>query len=356
MLGGGLAAFGPLLAQLLGGGQMPMETAGPGGIAGPISGSGTYGGGPNPDGSMSLTGTPSDANSDASEAVVQGWKPPKRSTLGFLGDVLLGAFGAPPAFGQRKQRQGVQEAMQGFTHDPLESIQRLAQIPGQQDKAWALYNQYMDNSRADRIAGRQEDLASLKYMGKLGGMLNNIRNSKDPAAVYERSLPMIRKFAETYNLPIDGLGDQYDETAVGNYIMQNVDVDDQVKIEQLGAYREARLNQINRSLDHREYVDSEKLEDADATRNQRGEIAAANEAGRNARDNDGGLKGKYGGRAYKDANGTLVEFNKDGNKMKAVSPNGMIHMYSIRVNGEKVRVWSGTQAEYDAKVAAAKGK
>jgi hypothetical protein len=90
------------------------------------------------------------------EAVaVKGWKPKERSLLGILADAYLQSQGMAPAYKQRIETKNMQNAMEGFTNDPLESVRRMAQIPGMQEKAWTLYNQIIDNKRADGTLERQ---------------------------------------------------------------------------------------------------------------------------------------------------------------------------------------------------------
>lgn len=259
-----LQAFGPLLAQLLGGGQMPpsegMSTAGPGGFAGPV-----------PD-----MGTPADA---MSEGVVSGWAPKKRSTLGFLGDVLLGAFGGPPAFGLRKQRQNMQEAMEGFTQDPMETIRRIGMIPGQQENALKLYNQYIDNKRADGTLDRQNRALDLQnenlVYGRVAGMMGAARPE-----TWGKMRELAIKQGEARGTDVSHLiPEEYDPEAVEYIRYGAVKPKDQMTLEERERNNKARVKLGYDRLD--ESVRDHNLRDED--RDDSEQIRNDAEAGRNTR-------------------------------------------------------------------------
>jgi hypothetical protein len=83
---------------------------------------------------------------------IVGWQPHKESFLAKLGDALLIQGGGEPLFRKKNQERNLQDAMQGFTSDPLATIQKIARIKGMEGKALELYNQYQDNKRADEQA------------------------------------------------------------------------------------------------------------------------------------------------------------------------------------------------------------
>jgi hypothetical protein len=159
------------------------------------------------------------------------------------------------------------------------------QVKGQQGTALAAYNSLADNERADQVAQRQTDVASMKYMGRMGGMLNSIQNSKDPAGQYERMLPNLKSYAERYHLPLDGLPEKYDPEAVSTYVMGNVDVDDQMKIEDMAAYRQRRLGQMDETIEQRGEYQNARIAQGDRAEGGRNQRAAISEAGKTTRGN-----------------------------------------------------------------------
>jgi hypothetical protein len=237
------------------------------------------GGGMPETGALPPTGMPQE---DA--IAIDAFKPTKRNILGRVADMVLVQQGGKPIYEGRMKEKDWKRAMEGFTADPLNTIRKIATFDP--EAALNLYNQHMDNTRADRVAQRQEDVASMKYMGRLGGMLNAIKNSKDPGAQYTRMLPQLRAYAERYKLPTDGLPEQWDDAAINTYVMGNVDVDDQLKHEALNEYRSARLGQLQQGIDNTQQYRQERLEDFDQAEQGRNTRAATAEAGRNARSKD----------------------------------------------------------------------
>lgn len=200
--------------------------------------------------------------------MVDGWKPHHRTTLGAIADIGLALLGLPIApFKHQANKQNLQEVMEGFTSDPLHSIQRLSKIPGMEDKAWKLFEDYQQIHKNDeevdqRISyykGMNEDRAR----GVLSSYLGGIGNSRDPDATYQKMLPTLRKFVEQRQLPAELLPDKWDPELAGAVFTSGIKPEDQARIEeskdyhkttaqlrqeaidQTGDYRNARLQQIN---------------------------------------------------------------------------------------------------------------
>lgn len=264
-------------------------------------------------------------------AVVSGFKPKKINFWQALGDQLLMHWGNKPLFQQRLNQENMQRAMEGFTQEPLEAIRRVAQI--NPNAAWQLYNQYSDNARADRIAGRQEDVAGEKYLTRVGGMLNAIRSAKDPVTAYRQQMPIIRRYAEARGVDLTGLGDDYDENAISSFIMGGVSPEDQLRMEALAQYRRDRLGLDERKFGETVRNNNIRDENADNAESGRNNRAAAAEAGKNARSG-----GSRAGKVFTAPNGSLVEYDKSGTRVKVRGgPDGAgIRYYIIDQNGKVI--------------------
>jgi hypothetical protein len=94
---------------------------------------------------------PMDENNDMA---IHGWKPHERTTLGTIGDVLISMLlpGFTP-FANHVRDQNMQEAMDGFTQDPMGTIRKLGRIPGHEGDALKMAEQLRDD---DRMAGTLE--------------------------------------------------------------------------------------------------------------------------------------------------------------------------------------------------------
>lgn len=269
---------------------------------------------------LGKTTMPEEESIDPIEILVEGFKPKKAGFLDRFLDNFLVNMGGKPVREQRIKEDNMRAAMEGFTSDPLNAIRRIAQI--NPEAAWTLYDKYLDNTRADSIAKRQEDVASMKYMGRLGGMLRAIQTSKDPADQYTRMLPNIKRYAERYGLPLEDLPEEYNDEVINAYVMRNVDVEDQIRQEQLDAYRTSRLNQMQQSIDNTNEYRQERLKDFDNAEAGRNARAAQAEAGRNTR----ATKGQ--GRVIQTPNGPGI-LSSDGNHL------------GIIINGKKT-IWQKT--------------
>lgn len=343
---GAFAAISPLLSALLGGGGgeedvsqpqpmsqgvmgFPSVPMGRGGIPGAISEAGAM---------------PSYGEGQDVEVVGDGWKPRKPTILGALADAYLTYSGKPPAFSINRNARSMREAMEGFTDDPTRAINRLSKIPGMQDEAWKLLNQYQDNARADGTLERQNRQLDDRNEREMHSYAAAMMGSP---AVNEQTWPKFREMAiqraKSRGVDMEHLiPEQYDPESVDFFRWGEVKPKDQMKMADDRSYRGQRLNQIDRGLDIRqEGVDNteryreERLEDfdnAEAGKNSRS-------AGRGSRKGGGGVNPKnYANRAYKDSNGSLVEFDKTGTKIKVTHKSGKVLYFKLGVDGKPVPV------------------
>lgn len=336
--------MGDLLNSLFGGNQgpKPIDLATIGGFAGPIEGNPIE----NPLSPVQGDPLPVPLNPQEEAVAVKGWKPKKQSFLGALADQYLMSQGMRPAFKDRMDNRNMQNAMEGFTQEPLEAIRRMAQIPDMQGKAWELYNQIIDNQRAQGIADDTAFNRQEKFYTRVGGMLNAIQNSKDPSAAYRNALPTIRRYAEARRLDVSDLTDDYNSDIVNNYIMGNVGPEDQMRMAATDSYRRNRLELYRQKAEDLRNYRTERLEDFDNAEAGREDRFSRGEAGKNARSSKGGSP--MAGKAFKDSNGSLVEWNSKGDKIKVTEPNGRITLYKNGVDGKRVPVWAGSSEEYKA--------
>lgn len=221
-----------LLDALLGDGLPGPMGMPQGGMPGPIGG---FGGGTfNIDGSQAtpvnnippMQGDPTAITNDANlnEVAVKGWAPHKRSLLGVLGDALIMSQGGKPIFAIKKRRQNMQEMMEGFTKDPLETIRRMAQIPGMQGKAMEYLNQYQDNQRQQAIADRQMQAYQDKAMDNIGAMYGAATEKN-----FSRVNDLVRRYATSHGLDPDeiGLPTEYDPDTIQVFRQGGMSVDQQ---------------------------------------------------------------------------------------------------------------------------------
>lgn len=203
---------------------------------------------------------------------ISGWKPHHTSTLGKIADIGLALFGMPFfPFAKHTRNENIKEAMEGFTNDPLGTIRKMAQIPGMRKEALNLFNDYQqlhknDTLDAERYAyyhGGNEN-AALKSLGSFYGAF---ANSPDPSASYQRMLGPLRNMAKMRGMTDEDiqtyLPDTYNPDVGTTVAFGAIDPENQVSlnetarahresereriasINQTGAYREARLGQID---------------------------------------------------------------------------------------------------------------
>jgi hypothetical protein len=272
-------------------------------------------------------------------AVIKGFKPKKINFFQALGDQLLMHWGNKPVFQQRVNDKNMREAMEGFTSDPVQAVRRIAQV--NPELAWTLLDKIQDNKRADsaqeRLLGKDQDSVLKNAAGIMGVAL---RNPQNRSAAIQRYNQILR----SRGLEDHILSDDVDDAVLESIYYGAMPPNQQEQAE----YRKTRLEQQDRGLDIRERnTDSQIERREDQTRQSDERITIARDKAKGA--------GGVGGRVYKDPNGSLVEFNKDGNNMKVTSPDGnTIGLYKKDLNGRPVLVRQMTKEEYEA--ATKKGK
>jgi hypothetical protein len=281
-----------------------------------------YGGGPNPDGSMSAVG--GQGGMEGEEGVVRGFKPKKISFWGALGDQLLKHWGNPTAFDKRIQNKNMQRAMEGFTNDPKEAIARLAQIPGMEEKAWELLNKYEDNQRMGGTLERQNralDLQNERIMhDRVAGMMN-VANESNWGIMRDQAIRMgqARGVDVSHLIP-----PQYDP--------------DSVEFIRHGTYKP---KDYDAARDRSRNIDSQIERREDQTRQGDVRIVIAREAQDLRRDEYENPKprpkpetkpGKV--QRIKDSGGNIrvVEYNSDGSRARSQMPDGSIVEYVVDGN------------------------
>lgn len=309
------------------------DTAGAKQIGGPMSGMGIIkalvgggGGGQEqgqlPPGTISEQGAMGQGQQDPDLQVTgDAWHPRKHTFLGDLADAFLVATGHQPAYAQARDKRSAHEAMQGFDQDPVQAIRRLQQVNGYEDKAYDMYKTYQDDKRADLAAGSLADSRAAKIMPRIGGLLNAIKNSKDPAAAYTNNLSRLRSLQQRAG-DEEPLPDAYDEEAIDAYIGMNIDPEDQIKQAALQNWRQQQGQWKERGLEQRD----RRLDQFDTA-----------EEGRNNRYNTPKPKAgatPQGGQLIRDANGNVVgKTGASGKTAQVVAPDGGFQYFEVLPNG-----------------------
>jgi len=267
--------------------------------------------------------TPQEAAMD--EAIVTGFKPEKMNFWKRLADQFLIHQGQQPVMEKKVYKKNMERAMEGFTRDPLETIRRIGTFDPQ--TAMTLYNTYVDNKRQDVQAQRVQQMMEERTRDRAAAILGaatpeNFDKIKGIAGNYLRSHGM-----DDSDLPAT-----YDD--INAYRYGAVDVDKQMDNSRdaaakadLSSYRQERLGQMQQTIE-------------DRRSNQQGTLSERqrhNKAMEN-RPRSGPGKNPRGGTVYKDSSGSLIEYNKDGSKIKVTQPSGRIVYYGFDANGKRVRI------------------
>jgi hypothetical protein len=178
------------------------------------------------------SGTPADVAQSVGTPVQQpititgdDWHPKDESLLGKIGDMMFGG----ETFRHRTDQANLKSAMQSFQKDPETAINRVRQVDPK--AAWDMY-QNLSGIKANealeqqRIQDRQD-----KGRDRLGNMLGAL-DGPNAAAIYEKQLPMYRKYAEKYNLDPSELPDKYDADAIAALREQGISGYDQERLKQ----------------------------------------------------------------------------------------------------------------------------
>lgn len=271
-------------------------------------------------------------------------RPRKRNLLEILGDAVLINGGMKPQFALNKQRDNMRVAMEGFTNDPLNAIRKMAQIDP--EFAWKLYNQHQDDERASGTLARQNralDMQNDRYVyGQIAGMMGSPAvNEQTWGAMRNHAINVATRRGLDPATVEAVIPKDYDPAAIDFIRYGEIKPKDQVQMENTERYRGQRLGQIDRSLDIRE----ESVGNTEQYRERRLEQIDTAEEGRNARSaNRGGRGGArinpkaYANRVHKDSNGSLVEFDKTGTKMKVTTKSGVVKYFALGVDGKPVPV------------------
>lgn len=352
-----MGSFGPAFLQALAGnvagGAIPGAPTSPVGVVPPENGMSEavmgfpsvplgnrtvgYGGGPNPDGSMSVAG----GMGPEAEAVVRGFKPKKISFWGALGDQLLKHWGNEPQFEKRIQNKNMTRAMEGFTGDPMEAVRRIAQIPGMEGKAWDLMNQVQDNERMKDVA----DAGIIDKRERIINRSNQIFGGVNPDG---SNWPAIRQLYLA-NLARNNITDvyvpeEYDPDFMRAQISGGMTFtqQDQARFREI---EQARKN-ANTASSIQRRADSTRQGDIRLNQGQqRIDQSKANAAAGGGKKGGGrsvtSNKNEFGGRTVriKDSTGNerVIEFSKDGKTAYQELEDGRIVKFDVR-NGNLVRV------------------
>lgn len=187
------------------------------------------------------------------------FKPKKESVLGVIGDFLLMRRGMQPIFRQRTEEANMKEALKGFQRDPASAISRVRQIDP--ELAFKMQQQLQASNANNALEQERRIEIQDKGVQRIGGMLGAVQNSKDPAAIYAKTLPTMRRWAETYGIDPSSLPDTYDADAVNGfrsgaispYQQESLSQRDQAR-QDLNTYRQSSLNDLN---EHRQNTEAE---------------------------------------------------------------------------------------------------
>lgn len=180
------------------------------------------------------------------------WKPKEESLIQHVGDFMLGG----DHFKNKVDKDNLVSAMKGFQKDPEQAINRIRQLDPK--LAWTMEDQ-LSGMKANQ-ALEQQRVQARQDTGRdrLGNMLGSVTSSKDPTTVYEKQLPMMRKYAESYGLDPSELPDTYDADTINGLRSQGISTYDQGRLQQEGAnsaalqqYRstEIALSKLGKQID-----------------------------------------------------------------------------------------------------------
>lgn len=237
------------------------------GVTGPAREAPTFGGGPNPNGSISLVGQPTStpAVQPSGEAPEQdlgavmsphqfrgmfGLHGTMRDVLGALGDAFLTQGGAHPVYAPRQQQEREANAMQHLQDNPMQAVQALSRV--NPDAAREMYhNLIRDNAySAEQVsqeatrAQTTQDRARAAF-SSLGGAAN------------ERTWPAIRARLQqmavrnNIDIPAELLPEQYSDDVPEALIRFGTPPGTQMTADNNVDYRTSRLAQIDAALAER---------------------------------------------------------------------------------------------------------
>lgn len=274
----------------------PDLLAGPGGFAGPMGGMSEQGALPSPE------------SYNADDIVVEGFKPKKRSFLGFLADAFLMSRGGQPLFAQRIFNKNYEKAMQGFADDPLEAMRRVSKIPhGGAEKAYKMFEKYRDDERADGTLDRQNRALDMKNDDYIFSRVAGMMSTATPENWHVmRDLAIKRAAARGVDVE-SIIPPEYDQDSLEFIRYGEVKPKDYDRLRQ----QQQRVDQLERDTDS-------KIADREVDNRQ----AATNEAGRNTRaaNAEAGKNRRYQPRKNGDGSKTIMT---PGGRQFTISPSGM---------------------------------
>lgn len=122
------------------------------------------------------------------------FKPHRGTILGAIADGYLMAHGGKPMFTVMRQQENMDNAMKGFTENPMQAIRRVGTFDP--DTAWKMLNQQTDNDNQKNQLARQNqvlDNANESYTyNRVAGMMGaanegNWSQMRDQAIAYGKS-------------------------------------------------------------------------------------------------------------------------------------------------------------------------
>lgn len=294
----------------------PSPTAGPGGFAGNQG-----------LGGMSETGALPQQNGvgsmDARDIVVEGFKPKKRSFLGFLADTFLLSKGGKPLFAERIRQKNVERALENFREDPWGAAARLNQVDGMQADALKLMGQLRDDDRLDAREDRMMGTAQERAMKSAAGLLGNVNEdgSNWPAirTLYNQAM---KRNGIDFELP-----EEFDPDLTGALYTGAIPPDKQ----QMNEYRQEMLKIRQKRLEQQGADTESRIKDREVRQGQ-GErsLKIRQQNADTARQNAGKGKGGKDGAPAKEGDTSL---SPDGKTIKTYQ-NGKWHFFEV-VNGKR---------------------
>lgn len=208
-------------------------------------------------GTLPATGQEIRIPADAGEVMgpditVEGFAPTKRNALGQIADAVLMAYGKPRIYENRMVARDTKRALKGFTSDDpaesMESLRRLMQV--NPEAALPVWNQFMDNRRADEVARRQAMIAQEAVLDRVASMYASVTEENA-----ERMIPLIRQYGIARGLREEDMIDSYNPEAIQAWRFGAVPVDNQmdnrrdaIAKQALIDYRGVRADQFERNL------------------------------------------------------------------------------------------------------------
>lgn len=281
----------------------------------------------------------SDGGYDGADVVVQGFKPKKRSFLGFLGDVLGQHYGAGNIFQHRVDQKNVRRAMEGFVDNPLEAIRRLSMIDGHQADAWKMYSQYRDDQRGDEaqqsLADSRKEKVVQQSAGVLGMLNSDGSNWKMVANLYNNAMDRNKI---DFHLDPDNPDMEYARALYTG--AQSPDKQEYARYrDEVLKIRRERLDQTGRDTDSK--IEDRTVRQGIAQQNADAHTTSANRPRAGGKGKAGVTPGGGGtGKTMniRDSKGGVrqVVFSPDGKTAMEQRPDGMMVRYSV--NGGKLTV------------------